>query len=54
LNTKINTFFCQEKSNLQKNVGSKGYWKDLESRGENRAGWIKIMQYTEIFKELRD
>jgi len=44
----------RKKLNTQKNVGSKGYWKDLESIEENQAGWLKILQSTEIFKEFRD
>jgi hypothetical protein len=44
----------RKKLQTQKNVGSKGYWKDLEPTGENRAGWLKISQLTEISKEFGD
>ena len=39
---------------MLKNVGSRGYRKDLEPIEENRAGWLKIVQLTEILEELKD
>jgi hypothetical protein len=44
----------RKKLRTQKNVGSKGYCKDLEPMEGSRAGWIKILQGYEIFKEYGD